>query len=403
LWTVLVVFLFGVSIMGVRWNNIARPNREMLSAEIENARARFENETGKQIPETLDQLLKSAAKSIEYGGWRTVKDFLFWSRGQEITGWSRIREFQRDSIKELPSGSLEIVRARLMSAELDLLDIDKTHAKTIAANIKDALAVAQPAANPPAEDPKLDAAQQAKLKADWDAQQEKVLRAQLVEALTYLNDEDVNTFAQLVGWQTKAVWLAGVGCSLVVVLSFSVGNPVLFIAGAAGGYLSRLARTLKRADLPTDYGASWTTLFLSPIVGGLSGWFGILLIVVLADSRFNVLGAAFQAVKWCLPMAPFTLGVAFAMGFSERLFDGIISSLEDKVDKDRADATKPAQTGPPSAPKPPAGQPGPAQSTAPVVDARQKKELPTAVEQKPADPAVDPQAAPPAPGAPAKE
>jgi hypothetical protein len=121
--------------------------------------------------------------------------------------------------------------------------------------------------------------------------------------------------------------------------------------------LSRLARTLKRADVPTDYGASWTTLFLSPIVGGLSGWFGILLIVVLADSRFNVLGAAFQAVKWCMPMAPFTLGIAFAMGFSERMFDGIISSLDDKVDKDRADATKPAQTGPPSAPKQPAAPP----------------------------------------------
>ena len=222
-----------------------------------------------------------------------------------------------------------------------------------------------------------------------------------------------NTFAQLVGWQTKAVWLAGVGCSLVVALSYAVGNPVLFIAGAAGGYLSRLARTLKRADVPTDYGASWTTLFLSPIVGGLSGWFGILLIVVLADPRFNVLGAAFQAVKWCLPMAPFTLGIAFAMGFSERMFDGIISSLDDKVDKDRADATKPAQTGPPSAPKQSAGQPGPVaggatdggkvvQSPAPVVDAGQKKDPPPATEQKPADPAVSPKVAPPAPGVPEK-
>jgi hypothetical protein len=192
-----------------------------------------------------------------------------------------------------------------------------------------------------------------------------VLRTTLVEALTYLNEEDVNTFAQLVGWQTKAVWLAGVGCSMVVVLTYAVGNPVLFIAGAAGGYLSRLARALKRADVPTDYGASWTTLFLSPVVGGLSGWFGILLIVVLADSKFNVLGSAFQSVKWCDPLAPFTLGIAFAMGFSERLFDGIISSLDEKVDKDREQATKPAQTVPSSTPKqsvPPAGPaniPGP--------------------------------------------
>jgi Carboxypeptidase regulatory-like domain len=357
LWpTVIAVFLFLSSIWLVRWNNIARPNREMLGAEIENARARFENETGKPVPADLEQLLKSAQASITFDFWRTTIDFLFWSRGQEITGWSRIREFQRDAIKELPWGSLETVRARLQSAQLDLLDIDKTHAKTIAANIKDALGAAQPVVAASAVDPRLDADQQAKLqaernieqakrKSEWDLQQERILRAQLVEALAYLNDEDVNTFAQLVGWQTKAVWLAGVGCALVVALSFAVGNPVLFIAGGAGGYLSRLARTLKRADVPTDYGASWTTLFLSPIVGGLSGWFGILLIVVLADTRFNVLGAAFQAVKWCAPLAPFTLGIAFAMGFSERLFDGIISSLEEKVDKDREAATKPAQTG----------------------------------------------------------
>jgi hypothetical protein len=316
--TLLVVFLFLASIWIVRWHNIARPNREMLKAEIDNARARFESDTGGPVAGVpwLDKLLTNAEDAIKWDWWQTSCDFLFWSRGQEITGWSRIHEFQRGVIGLLIAGSsLDTIRARLQAVELDLLDIDKTHAKTIAANIKEALATAQP---------------------DTGA-----LRALLVEALKYLNDEDVNTFAQLVGWQTKAVWLAGVGCALVVVLAFAVGNPVLFIAGAAGGYLSRLARTLKRADVPTDYGASWTTLFLSPIVGALSGWFGILLIVVLSDSKFNVLGTAFQAVNWCSPLAPIPLGLAFALGFSERLFDGIISSLEDKVDTDRKAATKP--------------------------------------------------------------
>jgi hypothetical protein len=345
-----VGILFLASIWLVRWNNIARPNREMLRAAIENARVRFKDETGKEVEADsgLDKLLKAAKDATAWDWWHSTIDFLFWSRGQEITGWARIREFERDAIGELPAGKLEMIRARLISAELDLLDIDKTHAKTIAANIKDVLAL------PTTDDPSLTAEQREKKKKE----QEDVLRATLVEALTYLNDEDVNTFAQLVGWQTKAVWLAGVGCSLVVVLTYAVGNPVLFIAGATGGYLSRLARALKRADVPTDYGASWTTLFLSPVVGGLSGWFGILLIVVLADTKFNVLGSAFQAVKWCQPLAPFTLGIAFALGFSERLFDGIISGLEKKVDQDREAATKPAQTGPSSTPKqsvPPGG------------------------------------------------
>jgi hypothetical protein len=159
------------------------------------------------------------------------------------------------------------------------------------------------------------------------------LRASLVEALTFLNEQTDSRIAQVVGWQTKAVWLAAIGCGLMVLLAFAAGNPVLFIAGAAGGYLSRLARALKRADVPTDYGASWTTLFLSPIVGALSGWFGILLIVVLADSQFNVLGAAFQAVKWAGPVAPIALGLAFALGFSERLFDEMIAGLDPKASK----------------------------------------------------------------------
>ena len=315
-WTLLVVLMFLASIWLVRWHNIARPNRELLKTEVENARARFRNETGINLETDptvsyLKDLLDSAKTSWSWG------DFFFWTRGQEITGWSRIHEFQRGTVKLFAEGSLETIRARLQSVELDLLDSDKTHAKTLAGNIKDALDT------------------------DKTVADELALRALLVEALTYLNDEIDNEFAQLVGWQTKAVWLAGVGCTLLVVLGFAAGNSVLFIAGATGGYLSRLARSLKRADVPTDYGASWTTLFLSPIVGALSGWFGILLLAVL--SKFQVLGEAFRSIQWNCPLAPFTLGLAFAFGFSERLFDGIISSLEDKVDSDRKAATQPQQ------------------------------------------------------------
>ena len=337
--TPLVVFLFLVSVWLVRWHNIARPNREMLKAEIEKVRARFRNETGLDLAQDqlhhLNSLLGSADDALKWG-WSSVYDFLFWSRGQEIAGWELIHEFQRDAIRfaydslsgDAGNVSLGMIRARLQSVELALLDIDKTHAKTLAGNVKDALE---------------------------KVTGEETLRALLVEALTYVNDEDDSSFAQLTGWQTKAVWLAAVGCGLIVVLALVVGNPVLFFAGASGGYLSRLARQLKRADVPTDYGASWTTLFLCPVAGALSGWFGILLIVVLADSRFQVLGTAFQGVKWHSSFAPLTLGLAFALGFSERIFDGFVSSLENRVDKDRQAATQSQQ--PTSATKDPKADP----------------------------------------------
>jgi hypothetical protein len=334
--TFIAVLLFLASIWLVRWHNIAVPNRKLLQAEIDNQRVRFQNETGIPLPPRtapapeagqpptdvayLEGLLKSAEEALIWNpkSWSSWFDFLFWTRGAEITGWARIHEFQRGTIKYLATAStVDTIRARLQAITLDLLDIDKAHVKTFAANIKDALAVTPP--------------------------DENALRALLVESLTFLNDQIDNTFAQLVGWQTKAVWLAGVGCGLIVLLASAVGNPVLFIPGAAGGYLSRLARALKRADVPTDYGASWTTLFLSPIVGALSGWFGILVIVVLADSKFNVLGTAFQTVKWYCPLTPIPLGLAFGLGFSERMFDGIMSALDTKVDNDLSSAKKSQQ------------------------------------------------------------
>jgi carboxypeptidase family protein len=143
------VLLFLASIWGVRWHNIACPNRELLRAEIDNERARFQNETGIDLnaPEMkyLRDLLDSAGKAIVWN-WRTSWfDFLFWTRGQEITGWTRIHEFQRGSVKYLATQStLDTIRARLQAITLDLLDIDKTHAKTFAANIKDALAEQPP-------------------------------------------------------------------------------------------------------------------------------------------------------------------------------------------------------------------------------------------------------------------
>ena len=103
--------------------------------------------------------------------------FSFWTRGREITAWSRIYEFQRDSVNLYKAGSLPMILSRLQAIELDLLDIDKTHAKTLAGNIKD-LIEKQPANEP-------------------------ALSAMLVEALTYLNNENDSGFAQLVDGRPK--------------------------------------------------------------------------------------------------------------------------------------------------------------------------------------------------------
>lgn len=153
-------------------------------------------------------------------------------------------------------------------------------------------------------------------------------KALLYEALGLIYDRKDTTFSTLVSWSNKAMYLVCCGLLLIVSLGAVLEHGELFLLGATGGLLSRLMRTLFREDVPTDYGASWTTLFLSPVVGALMGWAGILLAIL--GYEFHILGSALQ-VDWCNPTSPVALGLAFLLGFSERAFMGILSQLESKV------------------------------------------------------------------------
>jgi hypothetical protein len=115
-------------------------------------------------------------------------------------------------------------------------------------------------------------------------------------------------------------------------------------------------RALRREDLPLDYGASWTTLFLSPLFGALAAWFGIALITLATQPGVNLLGNAFRLVDWNTPTAPATLAVAFLLGFSERLFDAVVGAVERHAAGTRAaeEAAKAASTPAPMVPQRPA-------------------------------------------------
>jgi hypothetical protein len=153
-------------------------------------------------------------------------------------------------------------------------------------------------------------------------------RALLNEARGYIYDRTDKDFGSMSSWQNKTVWLVGCSLLLIVALAATLQHAVFFLVGAAGGLLSRMGRALYRGDVPTDYGASWTSLFLSPVVGALTGWLGILLIILAVE--LNILGSVFK-FDWCNPYNPIVLALALALGFSERLFDGILTQLEQKV------------------------------------------------------------------------
>jgi hypothetical protein len=137
-------------------------------------------------------------------------------------------------------------------------------------------------------------------------------------------------FTNLATQQNKVTWLVFVGLAIMAAL-VSQGYEDLLMAGAVGGILSRLQRELQRREVPSDYGLSWSVLFLSPVTGALSGWAGLLLLQAL--QKLNVIdlaGLLPPGLDLTAPTAP-VLGVAIVFGISERLLDRLVRQAEDEI------------------------------------------------------------------------
>ncbi len=308
-----VIYLLGFIL--IRWNMIARPARQLAEAQIEAVRKRivvFQPSGSTAQVETLLANAEGFVKPKQLT--QRLGDFLFWSRGGEIAAWTCIHEAEEQLVSFLPD---ESVRAAIERAEADLRLVGTVPALALADTMKQAISTAPSSSGSSSTIPRL--------------------KALLYEALGMLYDRADTKFATLVSWHNKTAWLLACALLLTVVLAISLGHAVYFFIGAAGGLLSRLSRALYRDDVPTDYGASWSTLFLSPAVGALAGWSGILLADLAV--RLQVLGSAIT-VTWDQPYATSTaLALAFVLGFSERLFDGILTQLQSKIQAQPAGAS----------------------------------------------------------------
>jgi hypothetical protein len=317
----IVVLLYLVGIILIRWNMIARPTRNLLQAAIESVRTRVATlkaslgvAASPGIPQ-IESLLDKADRFVQNRNvFLMLPDYILWNRGQEISAWNCVHEAEEQMVLIYPPNYEPFVRAELEQAKLDLVQENSDLAKGMAALIADAL---EPK-NPP---PGIER-----------------MKALLNEALGFLYNRTDNNFSSLISWQNKTVWLIGCSLLLIVSLSAALQHEVFFLVGATGGLLSRLSRSLQRADVPTDYGASWTTLFLSPVVGALGGWCGVLLIALA--SEWNVVGSALK-VNWSNPYSTVALGAALLLGTSERAFDSILTQLEDKVKAQTSAAKQP--------------------------------------------------------------
>lgn len=306
--------VYWLGMVVVRWNRVARPTRELLKAQINYLRAQLT--TLPEAPEkaAITELLDAAGTLVDETKTSRrgrLADYLFWSRGQELTGWGYCHEAEIRMVALLPK---ETMIARLEASERRLRIANEAMSLDLANSIEQAI----------------------KNRTEINLGR---CRALLAEAFSTNYQRDDNYYADSVSWQNKTSWL--VVCGLILIVALTVAFPsqgIFFLIGGTGGLLSRMSRSLDRKDVPTDYGASWTTLFLSPVTGALGAWAGILIAGLAADG--HVLGEAFKT-DWSDPGSPRTLGIALVFGFSERLLDSVLDKLTGKAIAEPEGATKP--------------------------------------------------------------
>lgn len=155
-------------------------------------------------------------------------------------------------------------------------------------------------------------------------------RALLRDAQIYRHNLSDSSYEDLAKLMAKAAWLSILGLAIAVVLAEVKGHELYFVLGLAGGLMSRLMRLLKEQPTPTDYGANWSSLVLSPVSGALAGWVGVALVSALASPPLSFLNQSIPDVVWDQGSHVLGLGLAFLLGFSERLFSGLVETSENQ-------------------------------------------------------------------------
>lgn len=315
--TVAFLVLFVLTILATRWHHIARSVHEMLLGQLKALLTRLSTEVeDPEAPGVYAIHCQAKALETEVKSWsnnslrsvRGIAEFVFWSRGRENAAWVEVHEIERQAIAFLAPPQL--VRTNLIRAEAQLRLINKPVAVAVAEAVSNCL--------------KLDESAQGAQKAELISAR----KALLGQAISIIYAESDLSFTTLMEWQDKASWLLIAALIIIGFLTGVAGHAILFLVGAAGGFSSRVSRALHSSEIPLDYGASWSTLFLSPVFGALAAWFGVAIITLAASDKVNMLGTMFSLVKWDDPTRPETIGIAFALGFSERFFDALVGAVE---------------------------------------------------------------------------
>lgn len=297
-----VVFYLALLLL-VRWNLIAKPVRANLRSQIKEVQVLWPPDPPPEPPTTVkvSELLSEANTLVNEPD---RSGYFFWTQGEELAAWSLIHRAERIFYSNL---SAEKARARLESAVEELRPQSEERATNLVKRVDELFAPTVP-----------------------NTSDDNRIQALLGEVLALVYEKRDRDFAVLVTWHNKVLWLIYVTLALILAASWLGGAQVLLV-GAVGGLLSRLGRVHRAKDLPTDYGAYWTTLFLSPLVGALAAWGGFLLLAAFGDLGIEVTTVDLPEITLDVQKDISLLGIAFVLGFSERIFTSLFSTLEERT------------------------------------------------------------------------
>lgn len=314
---VAVAFLYVTMVVLIRWQMIALPIHNQLNARLEAISLDIEPSPGSNgaTSKSIHTLL---TKARELTHRIDLLDILFWSRGQETAVWRLIDEAELLMVESWSEVRLQ-TRLPAMGESLKTLRPPSPEAIEVSTRIAKLFS-----ADPPT--PDAGSSRQLLLR-------EHYLQGMLVRQTSLQNDD-----VELDYYNNKLMWYIVIALTAVILIANVLphmhgkqGFPDLtyqylsyLIAGAVGGVLSRMTRATLPLWSPNEFGSKWMALFLSPLVGALAGWAGIMILTVAAKLTVVTINAADMTGE-----IYFALAIVF--GFSERLFTDLTNKVESQL------------------------------------------------------------------------
>jgi len=321
---------------------ISKPGLNHLQAELRGLELRLSSHRESQ-KEELATLIKTEIRQIrEDVTEHQVRQFIFGNTGKKISCWRRYHEIERMAIELL---SAEELRQRLLVISEDLSLYDSGSAIMLRDNIRKTLSPPKPDMDQirqlitEPETQKLITAENInimwdKILGSFEVKQTdpQVMRYQLIEAMKLIDDDRDNLYQYLADWQNKASYLIGITV-LIALFIFSSEHNILFHFGMIGGLLAKLRGVINRNNIPADYGVSWATLFLTPLVGGITGWVAILMLNFVMSMDWLNLDDLLGMSWGDLDTSASALALALVFGYSATLFEKVLDMAQGEMEK----------------------------------------------------------------------